>query len=94
MRYNTRKDFKRQIIAMIAVGKTNNEIWKAVGCNQKYPGIVRKELREMSEEERRAAIREATGKDPEPEPAQEEQKDSGFRTPYKHAKDRYIRSGY
>ncbi len=86
---NTRNNYRREIIKLIAAGYRNIEIYRRVGCNPKYPGMVRAELRNMEPEECEKLIAEVTGK-----PAQDKQEqapDVGFQTPYKIARGRYVR---
>ena len=80
--YNTRNNYKLQIIKMILDGESNSDIVKKLGCNENYPTVVRGQLRRMNPEEREALISEM--KRPEPEKNQEpiKKKSSGFRTPY------------
>lgn len=93
MAYKTKFNFRPQIIKLIAEGYTNKQIWENVGCNPKYPGVIRRELNELPDDERLALFAKALGKDPEPK-QEETKKDSIFRTPYKQAKGKYIPSHY
>lgn len=58
MPYMTKYNYRPQIIKLISEGKTNKEIWMAVGCNPKYPTVVRRSLNEMDPEERDRLIAE------------------------------------
>lgn len=92
--------FKMQIICMIEDGYTNKQICDRLGCNQKYPVVLRKSLKVMDPGEKQQLVKrarkEVNGEDPdgwdgdEPD-KQEETNTVGFNTPYKHARGRFLR---
>lgn len=93
MRYKTRNHYQEQIIRMIAEGYSNREIWEKVGCNQKYPTVIRRQLNDMDVDERDRLFAEVLGKQEEKKVESAPVK-KGISTPYKMAKGRPYISRY
>lgn len=91
--YKTKFNFRSKIIEMIEEGKSNKEISDLIGCNPKYPCVVRKELKNMTDEEREALVKEIMEQE-DKQKHEEPPEQPNFRTPYTAAKGRFIRSGY
>lgn len=90
--------FKAQIICMIEKGYNNKQIVNRLGCNAKYPVVIRGQLKKMDPKEKRLLVaqakREVEGvKQPENR-SPGEIPETGFNTPTKMAKGRFYRSGY
>ena len=93
--YNSK--YRKNIVRMILQGRTNRQISEALTCNPKLPQVTRRWWTRLPEKEQQAwitdnelfAVEDLEEEDPE---AVEEV--TGFNTPVRNAKGRFVISRY
>lgn len=87
--------FKYPALLLIEQGYSNKEITVRLGCNSKYPAVMRSKLRKMSEKEQRALFEEARqNRLDENKRTKEQEGEAGMSTPTKIARGKAFISRY